>query len=168
MYKDDPKVTRRLLKEKSKLTFVDVSIKIFIACLLKGSQQQFFSSRHSIYGIYRYGGRNHNIRAWRTWSWVSSELENVKWLLQPWELWTLEHLNIGTLEYWTCEHLKIWRFGHLNIWIFVHLNIWSSENLKIWTSEYLNIWTSEHMNIWTSEYWRNGRWEHLNIWTLKH
>ena len=27
--------------------------------------------------------KNHNILAWRTWSWVSSELENVKWLLQP-------------------------------------------------------------------------------------
>ena len=27
---------------------------------------------------------NHNIRAWRTWSWVSSGLENVKRLLQPW------------------------------------------------------------------------------------
>ena len=27
--------------------------------------------------------KNHNIRAWRTWSWVSSELEDVKWLLQP-------------------------------------------------------------------------------------
>ena len=39
---DDSKVTRRLLKEKSKLTFVDVSIKIFIACLLKGSQEQSF------------------------------------------------------------------------------------------------------------------------------
>ena len=31
---DDSKVTRRLLKEKSKLTFV--------ACLLKGSQEQSF------------------------------------------------------------------------------------------------------------------------------
>ena len=39
---DDSKVTRRLLKEKSKLTFVDVLIKIFIACLLKGSQEQSF------------------------------------------------------------------------------------------------------------------------------
>ena len=32
---DDSKVTGRLLKEKSKLTFVDVLIKISIACLLK-------------------------------------------------------------------------------------------------------------------------------------
>ena len=39
---DDSKVTRRLLKEKSKLTFVDVEIKIFIACLFKGSQEQSF------------------------------------------------------------------------------------------------------------------------------
>ena len=39
---DDSKVTRRLLKEKSKLTFVDVQIMIFIACLLKGSQEQSF------------------------------------------------------------------------------------------------------------------------------
>ena len=59
-------------------------IKIFIACLLKWSREQSFSSRHPIYGIYRNGWKNHNIRAWRTWSWVSSELENVKWLLQPW------------------------------------------------------------------------------------
>ena len=51
-----------------------------MACLLKGSQQQLFCS---IYCIYRYGWINHNICAWRTWSWVSSELENVKWLLQP-------------------------------------------------------------------------------------
>ena len=27
--------------------------------------------------------KNHNIRAWRTWSWVSWRLENVKRLLQP-------------------------------------------------------------------------------------
>ena len=39
---DDSKVTGRLLKEKSKLTFVVVLIKIFIACLLKGSQEQSF------------------------------------------------------------------------------------------------------------------------------
>ena len=30
--------------------------------------------------------KNHNIRTWRTWSWVSSGWENVKWLLHPW-LW---------------------------------------------------------------------------------
>ena len=35
----DSKVTRRLLKEKSKLTFVEVLIKMFIACLLKGRIQ---------------------------------------------------------------------------------------------------------------------------------
>ena len=39
---DDSKVTRRHLKEKSKLKFVDVLIKISIAGLLKGSQEQSF------------------------------------------------------------------------------------------------------------------------------
>ena len=36
--------------------------------------------------------KNLNIRAWRTWSWVSSELENVKWLLQPWS-WTYHFMQ---------------------------------------------------------------------------
>ena len=34
------------------------NIKIFIACLLRGSQGQSFSSRHYIYGIYRDGSKN--------------------------------------------------------------------------------------------------------------
>ena len=50
---------------------------------MKGSQNSLFSSRNSIYGICRVGSKNHNIRAWRTWSWVSSGWENVKWLLHP-------------------------------------------------------------------------------------
>ena len=44
---DDSKVTGRLLKEKSKLTFVDVLIKISIACLLKEVKNCLFSFRHS-------------------------------------------------------------------------------------------------------------------------
>ena len=44
---DKSKVTGRLLKEKSKLTFVDVLIKIFIACLLKEVKNSLFSFRHS-------------------------------------------------------------------------------------------------------------------------
>ena len=44
---DDSKVTRRLLKEKSKLKFVDVLIKIFIPCLLKEVKNSLFSLRHS-------------------------------------------------------------------------------------------------------------------------
>ena len=44
---DDSKVTRRLLKEKSKLTFADVLIKIFIACLLKEVKNSLFPFRHS-------------------------------------------------------------------------------------------------------------------------
>ena len=29
--------------------------------------------------------KSHNLCAWRTWSWISSGLENVKRLLQPWQ-----------------------------------------------------------------------------------
>ena len=63
---DDSKVTGRLLKEKSKLTFVDVLIKISIACLFEGSQEQSFFLQTSdtlIYGICRDGSKNYNIRA---------------------------------------------------------------------------------------------------------
>ena len=58
---DDSKVTRRLLKEKSKLTFVGVLIKIFIVCLLRGGQEQYFflSFRHS--GLRDYWGIFPNI-----------------------------------------------------------------------------------------------------------
>ena len=45
---DDSKVTGRLLKEKSKLTFVDVLIKISIACLLKEVKNCLFSFRYSV------------------------------------------------------------------------------------------------------------------------
>ena len=60
---DDSKVTGRLLKEKSKLSFVDVLIKIFIACLLKEVKNSFFLSDTLIYAICRDGLTNHNIRA---------------------------------------------------------------------------------------------------------
>ena len=76
--------TLGLLKEKSKLTFVDDFFKIFIACLLKGSQEQsFFLSTYSIYGIFCDDSKNYYVRTWNTWSWVSSRWENVKWLLRP-------------------------------------------------------------------------------------
>ena len=28
--------------------------------------------------------KNHNIRTWRTWSWVRSRWENIKWNVEPW------------------------------------------------------------------------------------
>ena len=60
---DDSKVTRRLLKEKSKLTFVDVLIKICIACLLKEVKNNLFSFRHSYLRHLSRRFKNYNIRA---------------------------------------------------------------------------------------------------------
>ena len=51
------------MKEKSKLTFVDVLIKIFIACLLKDVKNSLFPSDTLIYAICRDGSKNYNIRA---------------------------------------------------------------------------------------------------------
>ena len=59
---DDSKVTRRLLKEKSKLTFVDVQIMIFIACLLKGSQEQSFFLQTLSFTAFLATVKNENIR----------------------------------------------------------------------------------------------------------
>jgi len=54
--------------------------------MFSGSPTEIFSGSLTlfIHSIYRDRWKNHNICAWRTWSWVSSELENLKWLLQPW------------------------------------------------------------------------------------
>ena len=49
----------------------------------RDAKNSIFPPDTLFYGIYRDGWKNHNLRAWRTWSWVSSRLENVKQLLQP-------------------------------------------------------------------------------------
>ena len=55
---------------------------------LKQSICQPYDSKHfkafikTSYSIYNNGWKNYNIRAWRTWSWVISRLENVKRLLE--------------------------------------------------------------------------------------
>ena len=33
--------------------------------------------------------KNHNIRSWRTWFWVSSRWKNIKWNVKPW-LWLVQ------------------------------------------------------------------------------
>ena len=54
------------------------------------------------------GSKNHNIRAWRTWSWVSSGWENVKWLLHPCMFLTWTIRTAGPSAFSTSTCLSSW------------------------------------------------------------
>ena len=67
------------------LTFLDVYIKIFIACVFKGSQEQSFPSDTltlTTYSISRNGSKKFNTLV-STWSSVSSWWEHVKRKMHP-------------------------------------------------------------------------------------
>ena len=56
--------------------------------------------------------KNHNIRTWRTWSWVRSRWENIKWNVEPWiEMDEMEMVwngeKIGKITFWTQSGLNL-------------------------------------------------------------
>ena len=40
---------------------------------------------------------NHNIRAWRTWFWVSSRWKNIKWNVKPW-FWLVQLIYLVVIN----------------------------------------------------------------------
>ena len=79
---DDSKVTRRLLRKKSKPSFVHDWIKIFFAWLL-GKPKTVFLLQPILFVAFIATVSKNDIPAWRAWFRVSWELENIKQLLQP-------------------------------------------------------------------------------------
>ena len=71
---------------KASNTFVDVMMfkeRYSLRVCWREAKNSLFPPDTQFYCIHRDGWKNHIIRTWRTWPWVSSCLENVKRLLQP-------------------------------------------------------------------------------------